>query len=96
MRGMTAMQSCCRDDPRLPTVRGILRRGMTVEGLKQFIETQVGVRLSVFTSVLISMLTTLFTRHFTNMLTGVFLAFLPASSPTCVLFQLLYLALLQF
>jgi glutamyl/glutaminyl-tRNA synthetase len=25
------------DDPRLPTVRGILRRGMTVEGLRQFI-----------------------------------------------------------
>lgn len=30
----------CRDDPRFPTVRGILRRGMTVEGLKQFIVAQ--------------------------------------------------------
>ena len=29
------------DDPRFPTVRGVLRRGMTVEGLKQFIITQV-------------------------------------------------------
>lgn len=29
-----------RDDPRLPTVRGVLRRGMTVEGLKQFIIAQ--------------------------------------------------------
>ncbi|KAG8266740.1 Bifunctional glutamate/proline--tRNA ligase [Homalodisca vitripennis] len=28
------------DDPRFPTVRGILRRGMTVEGLKQFIVGQ--------------------------------------------------------
>uniref|UniRef100_A0A8C7U884 Bifunctional glutamate/proline--tRNA ligase n=1 Tax=Oncorhynchus mykiss TaxID=8022 RepID=A0A8C7U884_ONCMY len=29
------------DDPRFPTVRGVLRRGMTVEGLKQFIAAQV-------------------------------------------------------
>lgn len=28
------------DDPRMPTVRGVLRRGMTVEGLKQFIVAQ--------------------------------------------------------
>ncbi|CAF0785356.1 unnamed protein product [Didymodactylos carnosus] len=28
------------DDPRFPTVRGILRHGMTVDGLKQFIITQ--------------------------------------------------------
>ncbi|CAF5174902.1 unnamed protein product, partial [Rotaria magnacalcarata] len=28
------------DDPRLPTVRGILRRGMTIEGLRQFIIAQ--------------------------------------------------------
>jgi bifunctional glutamyl/prolyl-tRNA synthetase len=28
------------DDPRFPTVRGVLRRGMTVEGLKQFIIAQ--------------------------------------------------------
>lgn len=31
----------CRDDPRFPTVRGVLRRGMTVDGLKQFIAAQV-------------------------------------------------------
>ena len=30
------------DDPRFPTVRGVMRRGMTVEGLKQFIIAQVG------------------------------------------------------
>ncbi|GFR95325.1 bifunctional glutamate/proline--tRNA ligase [Elysia marginata] len=28
------------NDPRFPTVRGVLRRGMTIEGLKQFIITQ--------------------------------------------------------
>uniref|UniRef100_UPI00358ECFC7 bifunctional glutamate/proline--tRNA ligase isoform X2 n=1 Tax=Myxine glutinosa TaxID=7769 RepID=UPI00358ECFC7 len=28
------------EDPRFPTVRGIMRRGMTVEGLKQFIAAQ--------------------------------------------------------
>lgn len=28
------------DDPRFPTVRGVLRKGMTVEGLKQFIIAQ--------------------------------------------------------
>uniref|UniRef100_A0A914ZAU4 glutamate--tRNA ligase n=1 Tax=Panagrolaimus superbus TaxID=310955 RepID=A0A914ZAU4_9BILA len=32
------------DDPRLPTVRGIIRRGLTVEGLKQFILAQGGSR----------------------------------------------------
>ncbi|KAI1710181.1 tRNA synthetases class I (E and q), catalytic domain-containing protein [Ditylenchus destructor] len=32
------------DDPRMPTVRGVLRRGMTVEGLKQFILAQGGSR----------------------------------------------------
>lgn len=28
------------DDPRMPTVRGVLRRGLTVEGLKEFILAQ--------------------------------------------------------
>ena len=32
------------DDPRMPTVRGVLRRGMTVEGLKAFIVAQGGSR----------------------------------------------------
>lgn len=35
------------DDPRMPTVRGILRRGMTVEGLKQFIVAQGSSRAAV-------------------------------------------------
>ena len=30
-----------RNDPRFPTVRGIVRRGMTIEGLKEFIIAQV-------------------------------------------------------
>lgn len=36
------------DDPRFPTVRGILRRGMTVEGLKQFIIAQGSSKAVVF------------------------------------------------
>ncbi|KAL7070834.1 hypothetical protein ACQ4LE_010005 [Meloidogyne hapla] len=32
------------DDPRMPTVRGVMRRGLTVEGLKQFILAQGGSR----------------------------------------------------
>jgi len=36
------------DDPRLPTVRGILRRGLTVEALKQFIIAQGSSRSVVF------------------------------------------------
>lgn len=36
------------DDPRFPTVRGIVRRGMTVEGLKQFIIAQGSSRSVVF------------------------------------------------
>ncbi|MCP9260703.1 Bifunctional glutamate/proline--tRNA ligase [Dirofilaria immitis] len=35
------------DDPRLPTVRGMMRRGLTVEGLKQFIVAQGGSRAIV-------------------------------------------------
>lgn len=40
--------SLSRDDPRFPTVRGVLRHGMTVEGLKQFIVTQGSSRAIVF------------------------------------------------
>ncbi|KAG8184855.1 hypothetical protein JTE90_016200 [Oedothorax gibbosus] len=36
------------DDPRMPTVRGIIRRGLTVEGLKQFIVAQGSSRSVVF------------------------------------------------
>ncbi|GAB1869130.1 Bifunctional aminoacyl-tRNA synthetase [Camponotus japonicus] len=36
------------DDPRMPTVRGILRRGMTIEGLKQFIIAQGSSKSVVF------------------------------------------------
>lgn len=36
------------DDPRMPTVQGILRRGLTVEGLKQFIFAQGSSRAIVF------------------------------------------------
>lgn len=36
------------DDPRMPTVRGVLRRGMTVEGLKQFIMSQGSSRAAVY------------------------------------------------
>lgn len=37
-----------RDDPRFPTVRGIVRRGMTVEGLKEFIIAQGSSKSVVF------------------------------------------------
>lgn len=36
------------DDPRMPTVRGIIRRGMTIEGLKKFIAAQGSSRSVVF------------------------------------------------
>ena len=36
------------DDPRMPTVRGILRRGLTVDGLKEFIIAQGSSRAIVF------------------------------------------------
>ncbi|KAI1292291.1 Bifunctional glutamate/proline--tRNA ligase [Halotydeus destructor] len=36
------------DDPRMPTVRGVLRRGMTVDGLKQFIIAQGSSRAVVY------------------------------------------------
>ncbi|CAH0391736.1 unnamed protein product [Bemisia tabaci] len=36
------------DDPRMPTVRGVLRHGMTVEGLRQFILAQGSSRSVVF------------------------------------------------
>lgn len=37
-----------RDDPRFPTVRGIIRRGMTVQGLKEFIIAQGSSKAVVF------------------------------------------------
>jgi len=37
-----------RDDPRFPTVRGVMRRGMTVQGLKEFVIAQVSREQSVF------------------------------------------------
>lgn len=37
-----------RNDPRMPTVRGVLRRGMTVQGLKEFIIAQGSSRSVVF------------------------------------------------
>lgn len=43
MRDTDKTSLSTRDDPRFPTVRGVLRRGMTVEGLKQFIAAQVGI-----------------------------------------------------
>ena len=36
-----------RDDPRFPTVRGVMRRGMTVDGLKEFVIAQVSWNLTV-------------------------------------------------
>ena len=42
------MPLTCRGDPRMPTVRGVLRRGMTVEGLKEFIIAQGSSRAVVF------------------------------------------------
>ena len=36
------------DDPRFPTVRGVLRRGLTIEALKQFILAQGSSRSVVF------------------------------------------------
>uniref|UniRef100_A0A915ETR0 Uncharacterized protein n=1 Tax=Ditylenchus dipsaci TaxID=166011 RepID=A0A915ETR0_9BILA len=35
------------DDPRLPTIRGLIRRGLTVEALKQFVTAHPGSRADV-------------------------------------------------
>ena len=36
------------DDPRFPTVRGVMRRGMTVQGLKEFVIAQVSIITKIF------------------------------------------------
>ena len=41
MQKVIIQQNIFRNDPRFPTVRGVLRRGMTVQGLLEFILLQV-------------------------------------------------------
>ena len=48
------MLFAARDDPRFPTVRGVMRRGMTVEGLKEFVIAQVDIE-SIFSSTVVQL-----------------------------------------